>query len=144
MKYSYQVDSIPLVFPRDVYAALNETLAKMFIDAHNTAFGYIGRGTLEVVNLRLRAIALASRMTFATLEKASLVDREPARSSAFREAYFGPAHGIKQAAVLTRLDVVSPQAGPLIIEEPDTTVIVPPDWTVRRAEYGNLVLETTN
>jgi N-methylhydantoinase A len=144
LKYSYQVDSIPLVFPSDVYADLNETLAKMFIEAHNTAFGYIGRGTLEVVNLRLRAIAPASRMTFSTLEKVSFVDREPAPRGAFREAYFGPAQGIKQAAVLTRSDVVSPQAGPLIIEEPDTTVIVPPDWTIHRGEYGNLVLEKTN
>lgn len=144
LKYSYQVDSLPLVFPSDAGAGLNETLAKMFIDAHNVAFGYIGRGTLEVVNLRLRALAPASRMTFSTLEKASLADREPTRGRALREAYFGPAQGIKQAAVLTRSDVVGPQAGPLIIEEPDTTVIVPPDWTIHRGEYGNLVLEKAN
>jgi len=38
---------------------------------------------------------------------------------------------------------VRPHAGPLIIEEPDTTVVVPPDWTVHRGQYGNLVLEKT-
>jgi N-methylhydantoinase A len=144
LKYSYQVDALPLVFPSEVDADLNETLAKMFIDAHNVAFGYIGRGTLEVVDLRLRALAPASRLNFSTLEKASLVDKEPARRGALREAYFGPAQGIKQAPVLTRSDVEGPQAGPLIIEEPDTTVIVPPDWTIHRGKYGNLVLEKSN
>jgi N-methylhydantoinase A len=144
LKYSYQVDSLPLVFPGNVDARLNETLARMFTDAHNVAFGYTGRGTLEVVNLRLRAIAPASRMTFSMLEKASPANGQPARKRTLRKAYFGPTQGIREAAVLTRSDVASLQAGPLIIEEPDTTVVVPPDWMVRRAEYGNLVLEKTN
>jgi N-methylhydantoinase A len=139
------VDSIPLVFPGNVDANLNETLAKMFTDAHNVAFGYTGRGTLEVVSLRLRAIAPASRMTFSTLEKTSLANGgQPARQPMLRKAYFGPAQGIREAAVLARSDVASFQAGPLIIEEPDTTVVVPPDWMVRRAEYGNLFLEKAN
>jgi hypothetical protein len=28
----------------------------------------------------------------------------------------------------------------MIIEEPDTTVVVPPGWSVNRDEYSNLVL----
>jgi len=144
LKYSYQVDSLPLAFPSDGdIASLGMTLAKMFTDAHNVAFGYIGRGTMEVVNLRLRALAQASEMTFSALEKVSEVGREPGLKGAYREAYFGPSHGGKQAAILTRSDVVRPHAGPLIIEEPDTTVVVPPDWTVHRGQYGNLVLEKT-
>jgi hypothetical protein len=59
-------------------------------------------------------------MTFSALEEVSEVGREPGLKGAYREAYFGPSHGSKQAAILTRSDVVRPQAGPLIIEEPDT------------------------
>jgi N-methylhydantoinase A len=144
LKYSYQVDSLPLAFPIDGdIAGLRKTLAKMFTDAHNVAFGYIGRGTTEVVNLRLRALAQASEMTFSALEKVSEVGREPGLKGASREAHFGPTHGSKQAAILTRSDVVRPHTGPLIIEEPDTTVVVPPGWTVHRGQYGNLVLEKT-
>jgi N-methylhydantoinase A len=34
-----------------------------------------------------------------------------------------------------------PSAGPLIVDEYDATVVVPPGWLVRRDEAANLVLE---
>jgi N-methylhydantoinase A/oxoprolinase/acetone carboxylase beta subunit len=76
--------------------------------------------------------------------KGPLANGPAARKPAHRKAYFGPTRGIREAAALTRSDVASLKAGPLIIEEPDTTVVGPPGWMVRRAEDGNLVLEKTN
>jgi len=42
--------------------------------------------------------------------------------------------------VFRRADITGVQNGPLIVEEPDTTVVVPPGWAVSRDEYGSLVL----
>jgi N-methylhydantoinase A/oxoprolinase/acetone carboxylase beta subunit len=39
-----------------------------------------------------------------------------------------------------RADLTRVQDGPLIVEEPDTTVVVPPGWAVSRDDYGSLVL----
>jgi N-methylhydantoinase A len=57
-----------------------------------------------------------------------------------RAAFFGPQHGLLQTAVFRRADITGVQAGPLIVEEPDTAVVVPPGWAVSRDEYGSLVL----
>src|SRR5260370_37086124 len=85
LKYSYQVDSLPLAFPSDGdIASLGKTLAKMFTDAHNVAFGYIGRGTMEVVNLRLLALAQASERPFSALENESAVGRVPGHMGSYR------------------------------------------------------------
>jgi N-methylhydantoinase A len=59
-----------------------------------------------------------------------------------RRAYFGPAHGVQDAVVLTRDTVpTEPRRGPAIVEEYDATTVVPPDWTVRRDRDLNLILE---
>ena len=42
--------------------------------------------------------------------------------------------GLILAVIGTRLP------GPLIVEQPDTTTFVPPDWTLELDKYGNLVL----
>jgi N-methylhydantoinase A len=39
-----------------------------------------------------------------------------------------------------RGDIDQPINGPLIVEEPDTTVVVPPQWQIQRDGLGNLIL----
>ena len=57
-----------------------------------------------------------------------------------RDAYFGPKHGLLKTAIYRRIDITDKKLGPLVIEEPDTTVVVPPGWSVSRDQYGSLVL----
>ena len=51
-----------------------------------------------------------------------------------------------EARVRTRASIgVAPQRGPMLVDEYDTTVVVPPGWTARQvAETGTLVLERTD
>jgi N-methylhydantoinase A len=59
-----------------------------------------------------------------------------------RRAYFGPQNGERETRILRRSDLVGKAlAGPLIVEEFDTTVVIPPSWQARIDAYGNLVLE---
>jgi N-methylhydantoinase A len=59
-----------------------------------------------------------------------------------REVNFGPRLGWQRARVLARSALSDrPVQGPIIIPEYDTTVTVPPDFTVRREASGALVLE---
>jgi len=43
-----------------------------------------------------------------------------------RHAYFGPARGWCDTAIINRSDLREPSAGPCIIEEYDSTCVVPP------------------
>ena len=58
-----------------------------------------------------------------------------------RSAYFGAAHGLVETPVVGRADLASTgRQGPLIIEEYDTTVVVPPGWIARLDLRGNIHL----
>jgi N-methylhydantoinase A len=59
-----------------------------------------------------------------------------------RAAYFGPRHGQVEVPVLTRaaLAAAGTRAGPLIVEEYDSTAVVPPGWTARVDAAGNIQL----
>jgi N-methylhydantoinase A len=63
-------------------------------------------------------------------------------ASKSRAAYFGPRHGQVEVPVLTRaaLAAAGTRAGPLIVEEYDSTAIVPPSWTARVDAAGNIHL----
>ena len=62
----------------------------------------------------------------------------PARSH--RRAYFGPGHGWMESPLLARIDLRNPAQGPLLIDEFDTTIVVPPGWEARADGSGNLSL----
>lgn len=59
-----------------------------------------------------------------------------------RAAYFGPRHGQVETPVLSRaaLAAAVTRAGPLIVEEYDSTTVVPPGWRARVDAAGNIRL----
>jgi len=64
------------------------------------------------------------------------------RAEGTRVAYFGTQHGSVQTPVLARSGLrEAPRAGPLIIEEYDSTTVVRPGWTARRDTANNIILE---
>lgn len=138
LKYGYQVSELTLPLPAVGANDLRTTLARLFTEAHKQAYGYARDDAIELVSVRLRALASAGRLRFTDLmERVSMAEQQ---SSVSRQAYFGPVHGTLETVVRCRADVVGTQDGPLIIEEPDTTVVVPPGWSVLRDAHGNLIL----
>ena len=57
-----------------------------------------------------------------------------------RKAYFGDAHGWLDTPVLGRADLDAARTGPLIVEEYDSTCVVPPDARAERDAGGNIVI----
>jgi N-methylhydantoinase A len=152
LKYGYQMYEMTLPFPdKEDSSKLVTALAKLFTDEHNRAYGYYRDDPIELMNLRLRARASAASLTFA-----ELADRYSAQSGPValgsagsadegsgqleRPAFFGPAHGLLSTPLRSRFELTGAERGPMIIEEPDTTVVVPPNWTVHRDRFGSLVL----
>jgi N-methylhydantoinase A len=139
LKYGYQVAELTLPFPVGTNPTdLRTKLTQLFTDAHKQAFGYDRDDAIELVNLRLRAFASAGRVQFADL--VAHVSLPPSEQQESRHAYFGPTQGSLETQVLRRADITGERRGPVIVEEPDTTVVVPPGWSARRDEQGNLLL----
>ncbi|MBI3798580.1 MAG: hydantoinase/oxoprolinase family protein [Deltaproteobacteria bacterium] len=141
LKYNYQLQELTIPFPttngsRDLLVKLTER----FREAHEQAFGYNTGDPIELVSLRLRALATIGDMRFSDLAAKIAPASDAVTKSEPREAFFGPQHGLLPTSVFRRSDIVGVQDGPLIVEEPDTTVVVPPGWSISRDEYGSLVL----
>jgi N-methylhydantoinase A len=141
LKYGYQLQELTIPFPVKVSPqSMLEELVVQFRVAHEQAFGYNTDDPIELVSLRLRALATVGDMKFADLAAQVVHSSNATKRSEPREAYFGPRHGLLPTTVYRRADISGVQSGPLIVEEPDTTVVVPPSWAISRDDYGNLVL----
>lgn len=141
LKYGYQLQELTIPFPTsDASEHLLTQLAESFRAAHEQAFGYNTDDPIELVSLRLRALATVGEMKFSDLAANLTSSSNLMARSEPREAFFGPRHGLLKTPVFRRADITEIQDGPLIVEEPDTTVVVPPGWTVQRDAYGSLVL----
>lgn len=58
-----------------------------------------------------------------------------------RRAYFGASIGVVDAPVVSRGALSERVQGPLLVDEYDSTTVVPPQATVQRDDLGNLVIE---
>ena len=58
-----------------------------------------------------------------------------------RPAYFGAQQGWLDTPVLRRSDLSTPRDGPLIVEEYDSTCVVPPGANASLDPGGNIVIE---
>jgi N-methylhydantoinase A len=139
LKYGYQVAELSLPFPDGSSADLQNRLAQLFTEAHRQAFGYDRADTIELVSVRLQAVASSGHLRFSELTGTGNEGAPPPSPS--RTAYFGPQAGECEAAVYQRTALEQARSGPLIVEEPDTTVVVPPGWTVQYDVSGNLLLQ---
>src|SRR5215472_5890879 len=138
LKYGYQMYEMTLPFPDEVDSSnLAAALARLFTDAHNQAYGYYRDDPIELMSIRLRALASATSLTFAGLagQYSAESSEAPAPSPGSpgtqeggthheRQAYFGPAHGLLTTPLRSRFAISNPEPGPMIIEEADTTVVV--------------------
>ena len=97
---------------------------------HERSYGYSSRTErVQLVNLRLRARGV-DRQDHLPAPRAVRTSGAKAAATE-RQVFFGPERGWVKAAVLRRSDLTAkPVKGPLIVEEYDTTIIVPPDGEI--------------
>ena len=111
---------------RDVLAALGQEFAR----EHERTYGYRSDGEpLQLVSLKVvgRGISASPRLS----ERLNLAAQT--RSQADRRVYFGPGDGWLDTPVIARDALAAgPSAGPIIVEEYDSTTVVPPGCRARR------------
>lgn len=123
-----------------------EQLASTFSRNHEQTYGYREADSrVQLVSLRVTARANSSKASYAELGRQAMSDarrsQEPTAPMRVRAAWFGPEHGWKNARVARRIDLAaSPIEGPAILEEFDTTVVVPPGCRAALDAHGDIVL----
>jgi len=99
---------------------------------------YAHRGDTKAFELvTVRLVMRLSRAVQHGTEWSAEAGQPPAR----RSVYFGPEHGQLEAEVLPRGSLGNtPRRGPLLVQEYDTTIVVPPDCEARVDAHGNVVI----
>jgi len=112
-----------------------DAMASAFGAEHERTYGHRADDeAVECVTLRVTA-------TVAVEKPAPVFDAPPSKDTAVRQAFFS-AHGSADTPVIARHTLCeTPRAGPLIVEEYDSTCVVPPGWSARRDAAHNIVLE---
>ena len=64
--------------------------------------------------------------------------------SSSRLAYFGSHYGQLDTPVIRRSDLSKTTKGPVLVDEYDSTIVVPPSMSVCQDNQGNLVIECEN
>ena len=128
MRYAGQSSElgIPILHPV-VSRQMLVDATEQFHQEHERTYGYASRDErVQIVNLRLRARSM-DRQEHLPVPSALRSRKANGTAPAERPVYFGT-RGWVTTPVIRRGDLgETPRHGPLIVEEYDTTIIVPPD-----------------
>jgi len=115
-------------------------LISAFGAEHERTYGHQAEAeAVECVTLRLIA-----RVTEDRPERQIAPARAAIKEPIPRMVYFGPDHGEVETPVIDRPALAHPRNGPMIVEEYDSTCVVPPGWQAELDATGNIVLTREN
>lgn len=147
IRYLHQFNEVNVDLPMsktgDVREKDIEYLAELFHRKHDTLYGYSMPGAeLELINIRLQAIGETDKPVFKDSPR-----MPPDASKALkneRQVFFEDrfiSTPVYDGLLLKHGNMVF---GPAIIEEPTTTVVVPPDFDLTCDSYDNYVMYRKN
>ena len=100
-------------------------LVQDFVAEHDRTYGH-GSADDPVDIVSIRAVAHVERTASRRYDPLAAI-RSLAPHESTRDAYFGPEHGTVETPVCTRAGLLAgARRGPLIVEEFDSTCVVPP------------------
>jgi N-methylhydantoinase A len=135
----YEV-TVPVPAGRLDAAALDRVRAS-FHDVYAARYGYANpTESVEVVTWKLSAVGGSPRIALAKAAASSA----DARRKGTRRAYFPEARGYTDTPVYDRYELAAGTSltGPAIVEERESTTVLPPGVTATVDEYANLIAET--
>ena len=115
---------------------ITELLVERFHEEHERTYGRRADDEpIDLVTIR-STYRIALEQSIPSSSKPPAVQHEP------RVAYFGGQHGAVTTSVVSRDELAgSERTGPLIVDEYDSTTLVPPDALVHLDEMNNIVID---
>ncbi|MDN5925647.1 MAG: hydantoinase B/oxoprolinase family protein [Hyphomicrobiales bacterium] len=140
MQFLGQSDELVVPAPSGVLDAAGfAQLADAFSQQHLQTYGYSeDMARAQIMGLRIKSRGVRPKGSYAEIGRQS---SRVTGGQASRRAYFGPAFGWHDAPIRDRASISGQgMQGPAIIEELDTTIVVPPDCRASVDDHGNLVV----
>ena len=140
MKYVGQVSELSVSMPTErITSQTLIDLGEAYDREHLQTFGYQTDAPYQLVNVRVIARGLSSESRVPErLELPRSANQGPSQ----RPVYFGANQGWTDTPVVDRAYVAqNPGSGPMIIEEYDSTTVVPPGWQASVDRWQNILLE---
>ncbi len=117
-----------------------QSMREAFLAEYLKTYGYRDDTAIELVKIRLIGRGLrARRLDFTAM---SVIDRPSPETASHRAVSFARGESFLDAPILSRQSIAgTARQGPLIIDEFDATIVVPPDSLVWRDSIGSIVME---
>ena len=139
LRFVGQDSTIAVPLPDKLGPDCRDRLRRGFIERYERLYQYASSDELESTSIRLLARGIRrNKLSFGSL---SLPVRKGTATVGTRQVNFGPQHGWVSTPVLARNGFGGKQAGPVIIESDDSTVVIPPGVSVGADKSGNLLAE---
>lgn len=139
LRFVGQDSAISVPLPDRLQADCRDVLRRDFITRYERLYQYASSDEVESTSIRLLARGL--RKNKLSFGKLNLPAHAAANAGGKRKVYFSQEHGWVATPVLARNGFSGKQAGPLIIESDDSTVVIPPNVMVGADRGGNLLAE---
>jgi N-methylhydantoinase A len=145
MRFVGQGYEIGVDLPDGAYAGDDlQRLSDAFFKTYAETYGdraFDRSDSVEIVHYRITATAVDDQTRFDP-PKGSF-DREPSKGTHSRPVFFSEVGGFSEVTVHRRNTLIKGQTlhGPLVVEEPESTVIIPPGSTGHVDQFGNIVID---
>jgi N-methylhydantoinase A len=139
LRYAGQASELVIPIPgARLDATAIDALPEAFAREYAATYGYASDEPLEIVNVRIVATGLREhRLDFRDV---AVVGGPPAPAQ-HRAVHFGRGVPPLDTPVVARVTLTAEATpGPLVVEEYDSTVVVPPGAAVQRDRFGNLLI----
>ncbi len=139
MRYVGQAFEVPVRF--DTVGSLTPSLLeKAFARTYERYYGFTRPDPIECVSWRLTTFGRVSKPRLELTGQKARESGDPVKG--FRKVYFEETAGFSETKILNRyaLHKLMTLEGPMIIEEKESTAVVPPGWSATADQYGNLEL----
>jgi N-methylhydantoinase A len=142
LRYAGMTHEVTITCPQDVHGgALIEATIERFHRRFEELSGHSRRGRepVEIVNLRVTARGLRGKPK---LSRVALASVAPVQARTRRAVQFLGQADLIETPIYDRRDLGhgTEVAGPAVIEQFESTIILPPDWLAAGDAFGNLIL----
>jgi len=140
LRYVGQAYELTVPLPENFTRIATSEVVEGFEREHRRTYGHASKtDPVDLVNVRITGrVATASGQRH---DGRRAVGAHRAQEPTFRTAYFGPEWGHLETPVLPRAALRGANTpGPLIVEEYDSTVVVPPDAAATTDEFNNILI----
>lgn len=141
MRYKGQTFEISIPIPEgDLTPRRVREIEDAFGAEHEKTYGHRASLDEPVQLISIQIAGLAARKNTQKPGKPQQHDGDLRAEQPPRQAYFGRDHGWLETAILPRSALTTPRRGPCIIEEYDTTCVVPPGATAKLDDKSNIII----